>query len=209
MFGQSSSASEWSGNVMRASLAPSLHYLLQVWQLTRCLKCWGGGVGSDFWLGCHWRLIRKSDPFVIRFFSLPPTGWSVEKKGSLLLHFGKQIIFAKSFSFINAPVEFPPPPQRVGSLEQVIIDAITGLFIVSLACIILLSEEYDYSPICLLLAFKPHLAVKATAMQDIYCLIKKRKGRVRVKLYCHKSLANNNIIVWHAACQEKKSLISQ
>lgn len=75
------------------------------------------------------------------------------------------------------------------------LDDITGLPIVSAACIILLSEEYDYFPICLLLAFKPHLAVKATAMQVIYCLIKKRKGIVRIKLYCHKSLANNNIIV--------------
>lgn len=165
------------------------------------------GGGSDFWLGCHWRLIPKSDPFVIPFFTTSNRMVS-RKKGSLLLHFGKQIIFVKSFSFINAPVQFLPPPEGFGSLEQVIIDDVTGLLIVSLACIILLSEEYDYSPICLLLAFKPHLAVKATAMQDIYCLIKKRKGRVRVKLYCHKSLANNNIIVWHAACQKKKPHIT-
>lgn len=168
----------------------------------------GGGAGSDFWLGCHWRLLRKRDPFVIHFFTTSNRTVG-RKKGSLLLHSGKQIIFVKSFSFINAPVRFLPPPQCFGSLEQVIIDDITGLFIVSLACITLLSEEYDYSPICLLLAFQPHLAVKATAMQDIYCLIKKRKGRVRAKLYCHKSLANNNIIVWHAACQKKESLISQ
>lgn len=107
ILGQPSSASEWRGSVMRASLATSLHYLLRVWQLKRCLLFFFCGGGSDFWLGCHWRLICKSDPFVMHFFSTSNRMVS-RKKGCLLLHFRKQIIFVKLFLFINAPVQFPP-----------------------------------------------------------------------------------------------------